>query len=1388
MYQKLSLVKSILMRLLVALAWLTGVAYCLGLVVMAQQGAAHAPREPVGWDSVPTQPEALPPVVRPDFAPIVQPPAGAAVPFDEAPFGILPSGDPYPIPPELANVDLSQQTAAEAEAKSRGCIACHDSVKDPHMSAAVQLGCVDCHGGDPNTLDKSCAHVAPSYPHIWQTSGNPVRSYTLLNYERPEFIRFVNPGDLRVAHLSCGRCHGQETLQVRKSMMTHGCMLWGAALYNNGAVPFKWPRYGESYSMHGAPQRLQTVPPPTPYEMEFKGIVPYLDPLPRFQTSQPGNILRVFERGGRFRLEIGIPETREEPGRPRSRLSNRGLGTLNRTDPTFLGLQKTRLLDPTLNFLGTNDHPGDYRSSGCTACHVVYANDRSPVHSGPFAKYGHLGMAAAERDEWVVSVDPTIPKNEPGHPIQHRFTRAIPTSQCIVCHVHPGTNVVNSYLGYMWWDQETDGELMYPEEPKRLTAEEYTQAVMSNPNEGAARGNWSEFDFLVRTPELNPALEHTQFADFHGHGWVFRAVFKRDRQGMLLDHKGNHIEHADSAKLQRAVMYPQYAKQLYQNRDWDSEQSMRELRELEQRLEEMHEQMPVHLLDIHLEKGMHCIDCHFVQDVHGNTKLYGEVRAAIEITCQDCHGDVDRRAVTFDERGRPQMRTTGPAAEDRNRRGLDLLALRTPGGKRRFELHGDRIIQNSMVEQGLSWEITQVADTIDPHKPQFNAKSALAKTVRFEGEMLAFGDAPPSERCAHSSQKMNCIACHSSWNQSCYGCHLPQKANRKTPALHFEGDVTRNHVSYNFQTLRDEVYMLAKDGNVTGNKIGPARSSCAIHVGSYNQNRESIYVQQQTISAEGPSGIAFSTNVPHTVRGIGETKTCTDCHLSAENDNNAIMAQLLMQGTNYLNFIGRYAWVAAGEHGFFGVPVTEQSEPQAVIGSTLHELAFPHHYEEHLAHDRRLKEAHEHPGVDIGAELLRPLHKHEVLDVQVRGEFLYAACGESGVRIYDVANIDNKAFSERIVTAPFSPLGQRLYVRTEYAEAVVAPTTIAPDPTRVHRPENHEPTIHPLYGYIYVADRCEGLILIGVATLLDGNPTNNFVQRDVTFNPDGVLNGARALTIAGNYAYVCCDIGLVVVSLEDPTKPFVADVIGEEFLHHPHAVQVQFRYAFVCDEEGVKVLDVTDLADPKPVVGLALPEAHNIYVSRTYAYVAGGSQGLVILDVTNPEAPRIDQIYNAGGLINDLHDVKLGITYVSEFAYLADGCNGMRVVQLTSPHTPGNYGFSPRPTPQLIATYEIPHHGHALKISEGVDRDRAVDESGNQISVFGRVGARPLNLEEQQRLYLRPNGGLYRLLDVPRDYRIQDRQAREWKLAEDLLRAYQRKVLPSPSSRPLPPR
>jgi hypothetical protein len=56
----------------------------------------------------------------------------------------------------------------------------------------------------------------------------------------------------------------------------------------------------------------------------------------------------------------------------------------------------------------------------------------------------------------------------------------------------------------------------------------------------------------------------------------------------------------------------------------------------------------------------------------------------------------------------------------------------------------------------------------------------------------------------------------------------------------------------------------------------------------------------------------------------------------------------------------------------------------------------------------------------------------------------------------------------------------------------------------------------------------------------------------------------------------------------------------------------------------------------------------------------------------------------------------------------------------------------------LIARY--PTKRPALSLSRALERDRGVDETGGQVAVFGRLGSRPLNLEEMQRLYLNENG------------------------------------------------
>ena len=180
---------------------------------------------------------------------------------------------------------------------------------------------------------------------------------------------------------------------------------------------------------------------------------------------------------------------------------------------------------------------------------------------------------------------------------------------------------------------------------------------------------------------------------------------------------------------------------------------------------------------------------------------------------------------------------------------------------------------------------------------------------------------------------------------------------------------------------------------------------------------------------------------------------------------------------------------------------------------------------------------------------------------------------------------------------------------------------------------------------------------------------------------------------------------------------------------------------FVTAKDGLHVVDVTHPDRPRVVEGAFVPlsDPHKLHVARTYAYVAAGKDGLAIIDVTNPERPQVYQMFNADGALNDARDVVVGTTNASTFAYVADGKNGLKVIQLTSPESqPKFYGFSPDPKPELISFY--PTKRPALALSRGLERDRAVDETGHQIAIFGRIGSRPFTVEEMQKLYLDTDG------------------------------------------------
>ncbi|MEC7724350.1 MAG: hypothetical protein VYD05_02470, partial [Planctomycetota bacterium] len=236
----------------------------------------------------------------------------------------------------------------------------------------------------------------------------------------------------------------------------------------------------------------------------------------------------------------------------------------------------------------------------------------------------------------------------------------------------------------------------------------------------------------------------------------------------------------------------------------------------------------MHLKDVHAEVGMHCVDCHFAQDVHGDTHLYSEYQAAIQITCQDCHGTATERA-SFRFSGpaaKVQVRSNGqPYPDGRKQPFGDQASPQTPWGQKRFYKDGDgRIVQRSMMYPGLEWRVSQVVDSVTPGHDEYNEKAAYAKL-----QTKADGS------CAHSSEQMDCAACHTSWMTSCFGCHLPQEANWRTDMHHFEKKKLRNWASYNPQVARDDVFMLGvmptvKWADADTPKYAAVRSSSAVMV------------------------------------------------------------------------------------------------------------------------------------------------------------------------------------------------------------------------------------------------------------------------------------------------------------------------------------------------------------------------------------------------------------------------------------------------------------------------------------------------------------------------------------------------------------------------------
>src|SRR4051812_48106870 len=144
-------------------------------------------------------------------SPSTQPAAGAKRAFTAAELGFA-----WPAASD-------KRTAAERDAMNATCVACHTGTDKHDMHESAQtIACGDCHGGntgvnvperiaasDPRfqKLKREAHGVAPSLPRLWKSSANPEIAGPASLRENQDYVRFVNPGDLRAARVACYACH-----------------------------------------------------------------------------------------------------------------------------------------------------------------------------------------------------------------------------------------------------------------------------------------------------------------------------------------------------------------------------------------------------------------------------------------------------------------------------------------------------------------------------------------------------------------------------------------------------------------------------------------------------------------------------------------------------------------------------------------------------------------------------------------------------------------------------------------------------------------------------------------------------------------------------------------------------------------------------------------------------------------------------------------------------------------------------------------------------------------------------------------------------------------------------------------------------------------------------
>ncbi len=296
---------------------------------------------------------------------------------------------------------LSMFAATDAPAQQSGCLACHQGIEkfsDGPMMDTIEAmgadvgdpaGCVVCHGGNPAATSKEAAHTGS--PRDLRNAGGPQLFYP-------------DPGSVWIAKNTCGQCHDGYAERLQKSLMnTEAGKLQGN--FWSWGLQEDYKSVWGNYNITDDDGQTPTI-----------GTDAYKAYMTAMVAAHPDQFPTEMKQPPEVDVNL-IPDHPNMAGVTYSRQQ------CQRCHVGVTGREKR----------------GDYRGTGCSACHVPYSNE---------GKYE--------------GGDPTIDKELPGKLLVHRMQATqksqvtvgdvtysgIPTESCNSCH-NRGKRIGVSYQGIM---------------------------------------------------------------------------------------------------------------------------------------------------------------------------------------------------------------------------------------------------------------------------------------------------------------------------------------------------------------------------------------------------------------------------------------------------------------------------------------------------------------------------------------------------------------------------------------------------------------------------------------------------------------------------------------------------------------------------------------------------------------------------------------------------------------------------------------------------------------------------------------------------------------------------------------------------------------------------